>query len=397
MNFFKISRLNIIHYFFVLICMLLIPSAVLHSIVGANERTIFLISVPVLLFLIFLIFGTGMPIITPGLVIFLITTGFFGSVISGASSQLFMALVLAFSIFIGYKLSVLIINPRVLKILTFFLLLLLIGGIVGVLYSLAGGEPQLELQVVYRVSKLYLTTFSLSTIGDLIRPSGIFEEPGSFAMYAVIVTMYNDILGKNQKLNFLIIFMIIFTGSLAGLSMSILYFFTSNSMRSKKNKKIRLIIIFAIVFTVIVSAFSTSNSGTVFELFYSDRISIDDGKLSGDNRSNQIYEFFSLVNKDILLKGSKAIGIQNETDQSSNPFSIVYAYGLIISIPYYFILSYLIYVTFSKGIGRSYSSFGLFLLLLQRPYLYHMSWSILIASLIWLIYLDSKFQLGEGI
>jgi hypothetical protein len=168
-------------------------------------------------------------------------------------------------------------------------------------------------------------------------------------------------------------------------------------MRSKKNKKIRLIIIFAIVFTVIVSAFSTSNSGTVFELFYSDRISIDDGKLSGDNRSNQIYEFFSLVNKDILLKGSKAIGIQNETDQSSNPFSIVYAYGLIISIPYYFILSYLIYVTFSKGIGRSYSSFGLFLLLLQRPYLYHMSWSILIASLIWLIYLDSKFQLGEGI
>ena len=139
---------------------------------------------------------------------------------------------------------------------------------------------------------------------------------------------------------------------------------------------------------LLLSAFAPSNPVKMtVDTFYSDRFEVEDGRLAGDNRTNQVVDFFRLVDDEILLKGARGSRAETETeDMSSNPFSITFSFGLLISMPYFLLLVWLLVTTVRNNFRNSYTTIGLFLLLLQRPYLYHMSWSILIVATVWLIY-----------
>jgi hypothetical protein len=118
---------------------------------------------------------------------------------------------------------------------------------------------------------------------------------------------------------------------------------------------------------------------------------VEDGRIVGDNRSNQVRDFFRLVDGDLLLRGAHGRYQDFDTvDQSSHPFSIIFGYGLIMWVPYFILLLWLLGTTIRNRFNNAYTSIGLLLLLLQRPFLYNMSWSVLIVSVVWLLYTAAR-------
>jgi MFS family permease len=321
----------------------------------------------------------------------LIVIGAVASAVSGSDSQFLMGGVLAIAVLAGQRLFYAMKKLDGLRFLSLFTVTLLVGGIVGLLYAYFVKRPLFEVQVGYRTTYLYLTTFSFANIGDFIRPSGIFDEPGAFAMYAAIITMFNDVLGQNRRVNIAILILMVFTGSLAGLFLTILYLVTSAFNRVHAIKGIALVLALAASYGVLHNALPDNPLDMALDTFYSGRLEVVDGRLEGDNRSIQVEEFFSLVDEDILTRGAKAMADKyQEVDQSSNPFSIIYGYGLIISIPYFALLVWLAFMTFRNRFHNSYATLGLLLLLLQRPYVYNMMWATMIAATVWLIVVESR-------
>lgn len=386
------NRTRPLDYLIVIACMVLIPSAVAQGIVGLDERTTFGLLVPVVLAVSV---GANWPFasrIIPPLVFFLTLIGAVASILSQSFSQFLMGTSLAVAAFVGRQVYTTLSIPRVLRLVSWFTLAMLVGGVVGIVYILLGGGPLMSVQVGYRITHLYLTTFSFAIIGDtIIRPSGIFDEPGAFAMYVALVTMFNDTLRQNQRLTLAMMALMLFTGSLAGLGLFGLYFLSSNAMRESRKKAWGGASVLAATFLALSVVVPNNLVTTTFNAFYGDRLQIDNGRLAGDNRSNQVEDFFVLVDGTMLLNGATgATGIYDTEDMSSNPFSITYGYGLVISLPYFILLLWLASTTLRNNFRNSYTSLGLLFLLLQRPYLYHMSWSILILATVWLIYHTSR-------
>jgi hypothetical protein len=385
------DRVMALDYIIVLFCLVLIPSAVAHSLMGTDEKTTFALFAPITLIAILVANRHLLHRTVSGLVLMLLLTGTLASAVASSFNQTLMAAVLSVSIIVGQHVFVTLNKPKVLSAVSWFTLALLVGGIVGIAYSLLGGSPLLDLQVGYRTTYLFLTTFAFAFIGDYIRPSGIFDEPGSFAMYVAIVTMFNDTLRQNRKLNLALMVFLIFTGSLAGLALLFLYLVSSYSIRLSSKKSLTRIS-FLVLGLILLSTLAPRNLfiGAV-DTFYSSRLQVEDGRFVGDNRSNQVSDFFRIVDDNILLRGSQNSEERYDTDDmSSNPFSIIYGQGLIISLPYFGLLLWLAVITMRNRFRNSYTSLGLIFLLLQRPHIYHMSWSILIAATVWLLYHESR-------
>ncbi|WP_157910867.1 hypothetical protein [Vulcanococcus limneticus] len=380
------GRVRLLDFVVILLCLIFLPSSVIQGLFGFDERAAFALVASCFLCLFLATQNDRIPKTILTVIFVLVLTGVVASMISMSMSQLLMGTSLAVAVLIGRQLFRSLSRPYVLRIVSWFALVLLVGGLVGIVYVKAGGTPLLELQAGYRTTYLYLTTFSFAFIGDIIRPSAIFDEPGAFAMFVAIVTMFNDTFRQNQKLNHALVLLLIFTGSLAGLAMAALYFVASNATRVHLKRNIVLVVaLFASFFTMSLLA-PTNPISLSFDTFYSDRLVIEDGTIAGDNRSNQVDEFFEVVDDQILLVGAKNANTYYDVhDQSSHPFSILFGYGLIIWLPYATLLIWLLFLTFQNGFNNAYTSIGLFLLLLQRPYLYHMSWSILIVATVWLL------------
>jgi hypothetical protein len=387
----KTVQSSVVDYVFLAACFLIIPSAVLHGLLGLDEKQVFAATAPALILITLVKYGLNTHPSILSIIVTTILIGCFGSLVAQSNAQFLMSLVLAVSVIIGYEIRVLLMRPKILKILTVGTLFLLLLGLVGIIYSAGGGQPLLVVQVGYRRTSLYLTTFSFANAGNFIRPSGIFDEPGAFAMYVAMITMFNDTLRQNTRLNVCIVCLIVFTGSLAGLMLAAAYFLSSNAFMLIKNARIKIASVIIIVITAALLLFPDNPIVKSISVFYSERLVLSDGRLVGDNRSNQIEDFFEAVDLEMLLSGTKSLGqVYDVADMSSNPFSITYGYGLIISVAYFFVLGWLVWITVVRRGQNIYTSVGLIFLLLQRPYLYHMSWSILIASVLWLVYLDTS-------
>lgn len=382
----RVDRISLWDRFVVLVCLVLIPSAVAQSLMGLDEKATFALFVPVILAASIAAKRLFVHRTVSPFAILLALTGAIASIVARSFSQLLMGVTLAIAIVVGQLLFVTLSKPRVLRAVSWFALTLLAGGVVGIVYASAGGRPLMDVQVGYRTTQLYLTTFSFASIGNTIRPSGIFDEPGAFAMFVAIVTMFNDASQQNLKLNRALVTLLVFTGSLAGFSLAVWYMLASNDMRSHRKKGIVLILVLAGVFMAVSFVAPTNPVTSALETFYSERLRIEDGRLAGDNRSNQVEDFFRLVDGEMLLRGVKnSIETYDTDDMSSNPFSITYGYGLVISLPYFALLLWLAGATARHAFRNSYASLGLLFILLQRPYVYHMSWSIMIAATVLLV------------
>ncbi len=386
------NRVRLLDLVVISLCIVILPSGVIQGLFGLNERDVFVLVTPIILCLFLVKQGGRIPKLIPPLALALVLTGVVASIISMSMSQLLMGTSLAVAVLVGLQLFLSLSRANVLRIVSYYTLVLLVGGLIGISYAMVGGSPLFEIEVGYRTTYLYLSTFSFAFMGDIIRPSAIFDEPGAFAMFVTIVTIFNDTLRQNRKLNNALIVLIAFTGSLFGLFTSALYLIASNAMRVQLKRNIVLVAALCAGFFIVPIVAPSNPISQTLDTFYADRFVIEDGRFVGDNRSNQVQEFFEIVDDRMLLEGVKKRGIADKIsyDQSSNPFSIIFGYGFIIWLPYAILLLWLIFVTFQNRFHNAYASIGMLLLLLQRPYLYNMSWSILIIATIWLIYNVSR-------
>jgi hypothetical protein len=264
-----------------------------------------------------------------------------------------------------------------LYLFTDFLILL---AIFGFIFALNGGVSDSKLTLEGgREIYLYLTTYTNSVNENLIRPAAIFDEPGAFAMFITLSAALNEALRGRTLTSCIMIFGGLITGSFILFLIAIIFILYKINLRNS------IIIISAFIFCFfVIENTQLSLATNTFFVQRINELNFNSGFNLGDSRTIQVTNFFEMVNSDITLKGVEDRNIG--PDQSSNPFSIYYGYGVFIWMPYFFLELWLFYATFFYKRHLRFSAFILFLTLLQRPYLYNLYWQLMIVFILVTIY-----------
>ncbi|WP_300494096.1 hypothetical protein [Marinobacter sp.] len=263
-------------------------------------------------------------------------------------------------------------------ILSIVFFLMLIFAIFAFILALLGIDP------VYvtenrdgRPLYYFYFSFTNSYYGNLMRPSGIFDEPGAFSFYISALCCLRVLLGKDERLTFYILLMGFITMSLAHVIFFFLYVISQARLRKVFN--FRSVVLFFVVFS---AAFYFM--GDIFYDMLFSRFDLGgDGLVAGDNRSNLIMNALQFIyeNPKSILVGIGPECLLNHQSCAllmphfnSNPFEPLIRVGLLQSWLYYLLLLVAFIAPF---FGRRYFVvFGFGLLLLQRPYLMHVSYSL---------------------
>lgn len=354
---------------------LLLPSFVVQHYLGLEANATFAVSSTVCLLIVF---HSRLGMIAPKTVYIILVLNFFGSVatyVSGAYSQLLMTATFSMCLLIALLGWRMFVDIKVLNHLMVLCWVIVIGAAIGFLYALSGQTPLFKLELFSRETYFYLTTFTNAVNGNLIRAAGIFDEPGALAMFITLIVALNEALGVNMRWNAALLFLGLVTGSLA-LFFILLAYLTIKIVH-------RQYIYILLISLLFISAFiSMENFSHIFEKFYLNRLEIVDGHVIGDNRTQQISHFFELVDWEMTIKGERGIGIEYDSDLSSNPFSIYAGYGFIVWLPYFFLELWLLYCAFFYRPNLRFPALALFLTLLQRPYIYSVHWGLIIAVVV---------------
>lgn len=110
------------------------------------------------------------------------------------------------------------------KYSSIFAFILVIGGFLGLIYTLSGGQEIFSIaNEDTRLNGFYLTTFSNSYVRGTIRPSGIYDEPGALSFVICFVAAIRKLWGCDDKLTWAILILGFFTMSLAHFIFFILF------------------------------------------------------------------------------------------------------------------------------------------------------------------------------
>lgn len=387
------ARLNSL--VFAALVYLLLPSHVLQGALGLRINEVY--AACLALMLVAILFSRNMVaanISIAGVLALLVALAALASILSSTNSQILMGVSLAATLFVVVHGWSALTSRDALKLFNILCITILAGGAISVFYGLLGGQPLYELDLTgYRVLHLYLTSFSDAVVGDIVRPAGIFDEPGALAMYATAVLCLNEIRGVDKRINLLILALSAFTGSLMMYIIIFLYLLMGGETRDILKKAI---FVLAMAGTLIYFA-DNRKAKDYLETVLIGRVEMNNDGLSGDNRSNQVKSFLQLVDWRITLEGQKRSGVTHDGhDLSSNPFSIYYYYGLVIWLPYLLCMLWLAYVMVTANGGVRFAAIAMFGTLLQRPFLYSMHWTLLLCVVLVGIHQGTKAARCRG-
>ncbi|QQO09821.1 hypothetical protein [Breznakiella homolactica] len=253
-----------------------------------------------------------------------------------------------------------------------FFLVMLIFCWVGLIYSLKGGLPTgTIINPDTRPNYWYLTTFSNVRFGKLIRPSGIYDEPGALSFFIISIVLLRLYLNKIDKKNILLLILGCVTFSLAHLLFSVLIYFYIHKRISFKSKVLYDIVLIISIIIFFLVMFDAINALVLERL----KFNSNTGRFVGDNRSIQLKAVFHFLSENGIFWG--AYGYDNVFKEygtiGENPLTRLALDGLFVSLPYYFgVLIMSIAVFFSS---KRMLIFVMILLFLQRPYLSSIGYS----------------------
>ncbi|MBV5329882.1 MAG: hypothetical protein JZU65_20015 [Chlorobium sp.] len=359
----------------------MIPAIPLHKLLDIDIKNVYRLSTVCLIFFLILKnvhFRISLHDTVKVLPFIILTSS--ASLFSNSTSQLLLGIVLIVMVSLSKPVVRLALNQDSMKYLYYFAVVLLAGAWIGFFYAMTVGVPQICVDNPNgRPNCLYLTTFSNSDSLDfwrIIRPSGIFDEPGALSFFTILVVCLNELSEGGKIKSFILLCLGLITLSFAHILCSVAY----TAIMFKK-KMVYVLLIF--VLAVGSAQFYVPDESILYMNFISRlAISKEEG-LKGDNRSGQVKEFFSLLNYDISRYGDNVMvnqrgGVSEAYDQSSNPFSIWFGYGFIMWLPYVITLLVLLYHFFNRIQSVQVTSVLMFMLLLQRPYIYSMEWGFAI-------------------
>jgi hypothetical protein len=260
---------------------------------------------------------------------------------------------------------------------TVFIFLLLLGAYIGFIYAFRGGQPVLRFHNPDgRITALYLTTLTNANYGRILRPAGIYDEPGAFSFFICSISLLRAILRKNDFISVLLLFFGIITLGLT--HFLVLFCYLLYFIQKHCAKKVFLLFTPLMIILSLILYFSLKE---VFDSLLFERInSMDD--ILNNNRTAQIEIVKGMVDIKTVLWGRIAEHNFNFYNMAfvygsieSNPLTPLIATGIIASSVYYLFLGIIIIAAFlSKGLFFIYIS--IFLLFLQRPYFSARSYTV---------------------
>ena len=376
---------------FCILLVLFFPSPVISS--AANVSHSFLI-IPfgILLFFWNLIRGISKSI--AALSLFIISWGLLASLLAQSKSQIGISILITTSIIIAEIIKRSATEENTIATMNKFMMAILIGAWISVVYFLLNGNPVLTIQNPdSRDNNLFLTSFSNSSDYDfwgIIRPSGIYDEPGALSFGVTIIVILNEIINPRRKYSLIMMLLGLVTLSVTHALITAIYVFYYIFKFNWIPRLITLILLSAPLIVIV----NNLPSDSVLAMNFINRFVIEDGSIRGDNRSSQVEIFFKIVKNDIEIstRGHQAITNDSSTkrytiDQSSNPFSMWFNYGLLMWAIYFTTMLYILFMTI-KYIRTSnifISGVLLFIILLQRPFIHDSGWGVAVWLLILLI------------
>lgn len=247
--------------------------------------------------------------------------------------------------------------------LSTFLAAGVLGAAIGLIYAFAGGSSILSIMNVDgRENFLYLTTMTNFEFAGVIRPSFIYDEAGAFSFLLCATVALREVLRKSRRMSYFLMLGGLVTLSVTHLLITVLFLsFCIGFLRT-----------FASV--AVLAALLAPAALEHEELeFITSRFAIEDGQLAGDNRSNQIRNFFEVVNPKMIFLGDVACHARanqvcdEHGDITSSPVTPTYKGG-IVSLLVQLTVHLTFVVIFVKSPRMRFSALAMSLLLLQRPY-----------------------------
>ena len=362
-----------------------------HSILNVEIKTLFVLAL-IYLFVAFFIARderlVGRDIVI-SMIVFLL--GVVGTIVSGSLHQLYIGLTGAAALMVVsanyHSLTTSFTIERIIK----GNFIMLIGAWVAFFYTLLGGPSVLDVinQENDATLSLFLTSFTNSVIENTIRPAGLFDEPGAFAMFSIMTAALNELYYGKRSNTLALLLLNLITFSVMAVFALLLYFVLYfDRFREMKNKRT----VFFFLFCTIV--FGIYYYDIVSDLLFF-RFTFEEGKFMPNNsRSVQVDYFFDTVTTDILFSGHHVL-FGDSIAMDSNPFSILFMSGIFVWTPYLVLIVWLAVSSF-REIGQTrFAAASLGLLLLQRPYVYSLYWGLL-TSYYYLCILNVRNAASNG-
>lgn len=258
------------------------------------------------------------------------------------------------------------------------LFIVLIGAVIGFILYLIGIKPFFSfIGANSRFQSFYWTTFGHPS-GDILRPNGIFDEPGTLAFTVGIVLVLRQQFKMDVRLSLAILYLTFITFSLAFMVFSIFYLLSIEIPKKHRFSLIGLLLVFIISIIVTplndffndyllnrftldrdqAQSFTTGRYG-LMELAYDNLIYFKDSYLWG------VTPFCAINNAECMKYGYMA----------ENPLDPLAHHGIFMSWPYYVFI--ILLVLFGVRNRKSFVFLAIAVLFLQRPYLLNYGTSLL--------------------
>jgi hypothetical protein len=227
-----------------------------------------------------------------------------------------------------------------------------------------------------RINQLFLTTLSNTVIGNFIRPSAIFDEPGAFSFFICFIAATRHVLELPKQKTWILMIGGLITFSIAHVVYLIAHFLSEKIFSRGALLATLLIVLFA---TLIVFA-----NPKVMEVVNSqiyERSAATGGAV--DTRMTLLMNAFNNLDARALLFGVNSAYVTTPDTFSGqhvamgeNPLAPIVLTGMLGSMPYYLMVIWLLAYGIKKK--KNLVFVGLGLLLLQRPYVMNFGYALLI-------------------
>lgn len=387
------QKFRIEKYFVLLSCLIffVFPSAVINPI-GLYMMIVISCFLSVMFFLKFSI-HKDVVIALVFVVFYLLLLSFLAQNIMPITYAIALPIALLFNILIFKSPYAGYIYHGVVRYSTAFAFLGLFCSFCGFVYAYFGGSAHLCIENPDgRSNCLYFLSFSNAVIGNVIRPSFIFDEPGAFSFYLVSIVIMRELNKFSSKISALILFIGLITFSVTHLIIFVIFilFKTINNLR----RFISLLTMFFLLSTASIDF----NKLDEFS-FFTGRINSE--QMVENNRTVQLSNFFNILDGKVFLLGNIDCLNQPENvciehgDITSSPVTPTYRLGVLGLIVQ--VLTHGMIIFFALANSRLYfCALSLTILLLQRPFFTTANYAFLIYFLIFMMFFYSinKFVYG---
>jgi hypothetical protein len=188
---------------------------------------------------------------------------------------------------------------------TKLIVILLVGGFIGFFYTfILDGEAIFSVNNEdTRHNGLYLTTFSNWYVRGVIRPSGIYDEPGALSLVVCLIAAIRDKIGAPKRTTTIILVLGLITLSVAHVIFLLLYF-----LNVTRKSIARATFKFGILSMILFVGIYNSPFRDVFDEFLFSRFELVDGRLAGDNRSALMENSINFLKDYKVLRSGTVLG-----------------------------------------------------------------------------------------